>query len=51
MKITFSRFQYQLGLPIRVEFGLIGNISLKIPWAGLFSQPIILCVEVTLIKG
>ncbi|XP_033208533.1 vacuolar protein sorting-associated protein 13C-like [Belonocnema kinseyi] len=36
---------YQLGLPIRVELGLIGKISLKIPWAGLFSQPIILCVE------
>ncbi|XP_076243831.1 intermembrane lipid transfer protein VPS13A [Calliopsis andreniformis] len=36
---------YQLGLPIRVEVGLIGKIILKIPWSGLFSQPIILCIE------
>ncbi|XP_078045899.1 intermembrane lipid transfer protein VPS13A isoform X2 [Augochlora pura] len=36
---------YQLGLPIRVEVGLIGKIVLKIPWFGLFSQPIILCIE------
>ncbi|XP_017890538.1 vacuolar protein sorting-associated protein 13C-like [Ceratina calcarata] len=36
---------YQLGLPIRVEVGLIGKIVLKIPWSGLFSQPIILCIE------
>lgn len=38
--------QYQLGLPIRIEIGIIGKVSLKIPWAGLFSQPIILCIEV-----
>ncbi|KOX79049.1 Vacuolar protein sorting-associated protein 13C [Melipona quadrifasciata] len=36
---------YQLGLPIKVEVGLIGRIVLKIPWSGLFSQPIILCIE------
>ncbi|XP_053597427.1 intermembrane lipid transfer protein VPS13A [Microplitis demolitor] len=36
---------YQLGLPIRIEIGIIGKVSLKIPWAGLFSQPIILCIE------
>ncbi|XP_076375159.1 intermembrane lipid transfer protein VPS13A isoform X2 [Megalopta genalis] len=36
---------YQLGLPIRVEVGLIGKIVLKIPWSGLFSQPIILSIE------
>nr|XP_012154530.1 PREDICTED: vacuolar protein sorting-associated protein 13C isoform X3 [Megachile rotundata] len=36
---------YQLGLPIKVEVGLIGKIILKIPWAGLFSQPIVLCLE------
>ncbi|KAG7205210.1 hypothetical protein KM043_018296 [Ampulex compressa] len=36
---------YQLGLPIRVEVGLIGKIILKIPWSGLFSQPIVLCIE------
>ncbi|KAF7991246.1 hypothetical protein HCN44_002808 [Aphidius gifuensis] len=36
---------YQLGLPIRIEIGIIGKVSLKIPWASLFSQPIILCVE------
>ncbi|XP_076634172.1 intermembrane lipid transfer protein VPS13A isoform X1 [Colletes latitarsis] len=36
---------YQLGLPIRVEVGLIGKIVLKIPWSGLFSQPIIVCIE------
>ncbi|XP_026299715.1 vacuolar protein sorting-associated protein 13C isoform X2 [Apis mellifera] len=36
---------YQLGLPIKVEIGLIGKIILKIPWSGLFSQPIILCIE------
>ncbi|XP_034193125.2 intermembrane lipid transfer protein VPS13A isoform X1 [Osmia lignaria lignaria] len=36
---------YQLGLPIKVEVGLIGKIVLKIPWAGLFSQPIVLCLE------
>ncbi|OAD54827.1 Vacuolar protein sorting-associated protein 13C, partial [Eufriesea mexicana] len=36
---------YQLGLPIKVEVGLIGKIVLKIPWSGLFSQPIILCIE------
>lgn len=39
-------FQYQLGLPIRVEIGLIGKIILKIPWSGLFSQPIVICIEV-----
>jgi len=38
--------QYQLGLPIRVEIGLIGKIILKIPWSGLFSQPIVICIEV-----
>lgn len=43
--LTFGS-QYQLGLPIRVEVGLIGKIILKIPWSGLFSQPIILCIEV-----
>ncbi|EZA49615.1 Vacuolar protein sorting-associated protein 13A [Ooceraea biroi] len=36
---------YQLGLPIRVEIGLIGKIILKIPWSGLFSQPIVICIE------
>ncbi|XP_011865236.1 PREDICTED: vacuolar protein sorting-associated protein 13A-like isoform X2 [Vollenhovia emeryi] len=36
---------YQLGLPIRVEMGLIGKIILKIPWSGLFSQPIVICIE------
>ncbi|CAL7940918.1 unnamed protein product [Xylocopa violacea] len=36
---------YQLGLPIRVDVGLIGKIVLKIPWSALFSQPIILCIE------
>ncbi|XP_076670615.1 intermembrane lipid transfer protein VPS13A isoform X2 [Andrena cerasifolii] len=36
---------YQLGLPIKVEVGLIGKIVLKIPWSGLFSQPIVLCIE------
>ncbi|XP_024221985.1 vacuolar protein sorting-associated protein 13C [Bombus impatiens] len=36
---------YQFGLPIKVEIGLIGRIVLKIPWSGLFSQPIILCIE------
>lgn len=41
-----SGSQYQLGLPIKVEVGLIGRIVLKIPWSGLFSQPIILCIEV-----
>lgn len=36
---------YQLGLPIRIEIGLIGKIILKIPWSGLFSQPIVICIE------
>ncbi|XP_053983322.1 intermembrane lipid transfer protein VPS13C-like [Hylaeus volcanicus] len=36
---------YQLGLPIRVDVGLVGKIVLKIPWSGLFSQPIVLCIE------
>ncbi|XP_028982314.1 vacuolar protein sorting-associated protein 13A [Diachasma alloeum] len=36
---------YQLGLPIRIEIGIVGKVSLKIPWAGLFSQPIILNIE------
>ncbi|XP_043273461.1 vacuolar protein sorting-associated protein 13A-like isoform X2 [Venturia canescens] len=36
---------YQLGLPIRVEIGIIGKVSLKIPWTGLFTQPIILSIE------
>ncbi|KAK0164246.1 hypothetical protein PV328_002894 [Microctonus aethiopoides] len=36
---------YQLGLPIRIEIGIVGKVTLKIPWAGLFSQPIILCIE------
>ncbi|XP_076222912.1 intermembrane lipid transfer protein VPS13A isoform X2 [Nomia melanderi] len=36
---------YQLGLPIKVEVGLVGKIILKIPWSALFSQPIVLCIE------
>ncbi|KZC14473.1 Vacuolar protein sorting-associated protein 13C, partial [Dufourea novaeangliae] len=40
-----SEALYQLGLPIRVEVGVIGKIILKIPWSGLFSQPIVLCIE------
>ncbi|XP_014604811.1 PREDICTED: vacuolar protein sorting-associated protein 13C-like [Polistes canadensis] len=36
---------YQLGLPIRVEAGLIGKIILKIPWTGLLSQPVVIHVE------
>lgn len=39
-------FQYQLGLPIKIEIGLIGKIILKIPWSSLFSQPIVICIEV-----
>ncbi|KAK2588797.1 hypothetical protein KPH14_001672 [Odynerus spinipes] len=36
---------YQLGLPIRVEAGLIGKIILKIPWTGLLSQPVVIYIE------
>ena len=46
MVFYFSLSQYQLGLPIRVEIGIIGKVSLKIPWTGLFTQPIILAIEV-----
>ncbi|XP_015594990.1 vacuolar protein sorting-associated protein 13A isoform X2 [Cephus cinctus] len=36
---------YQLGLPIRVEIGLIGKINLKIPWTGLSTQPTTLSIQ------
>ncbi|XP_046422194.1 vacuolar protein sorting-associated protein 13A-like isoform X1 [Neodiprion fabricii] len=36
---------YQLGLPIKIKIGLIGKISLKIPWTGLTSQPVIVSIE------
>ena len=39
--------QYELDIPIEVKVGTIGRISLSIPWTGLYTQPVILTLEVS----
>jgi len=38
--------QYELKLPIEVREGLIGTVSLNIPWNGILNQPVVLTIEV-----
>ncbi|XP_064292158.1 intermembrane lipid transfer protein VPS13A-like [Plodia interpunctella] len=40
---------YELDLPIDVKIGTIGRINLQIPWAGLYTQPVIVHVEDVLV--
>ncbi|XP_026749061.2 intermembrane lipid transfer protein VPS13A-like isoform X2 [Galleria mellonella] len=40
---------YELDLPIDVKIGTIGRINLQIPWAGLYTQPVIVHIEDVLI--
>lgn len=43
-------FQYELDLPIEVKVGVIGKISLNIPWTGLYTQSVIVSVEVRILN-
>ncbi|KAK7790642.1 hypothetical protein R5R35_006536 [Gryllus longicercus] len=36
---------YELDLPIEVKVGIIGKISLNIPWSGLYSQSVVVSIE------
>jgi hypothetical protein len=38
--------QYELDVPIEVKVGTIGRINLSIPWTGLYTQSVIVTVEV-----
>ncbi|XP_034828930.1 intermembrane lipid transfer protein VPS13A-like isoform X1 [Maniola hyperantus] len=40
---------YELDLPIDVKIGTIGKINLQIPWAGLYTQPVLVHIEDVLI--
>ncbi|XP_059052964.1 intermembrane lipid transfer protein VPS13A-like [Achroia grisella] len=40
---------YELDLPIDVKIGTIGSINLQIPWAGLYTQPVVVQIEDVLI--
>lgn len=39
--------QYELGLPIAVKKGIIGKVSLNIPWNRLCSQTSVVFLEVS----
>lgn len=40
---------YELDLPIDVKIGTVGRVNLQIPWAGLYTQPVIVNIEDVLI--
>ncbi|XP_041980096.1 vacuolar protein sorting-associated protein 13A-like isoform X3 [Aricia agestis] len=40
---------YELDLPIDVKIGTIGKVNLQIPWAGLYTQPVVMHIEDVLI--
>ncbi|XP_026736347.1 vacuolar protein sorting-associated protein 13A-like [Trichoplusia ni] len=40
---------YELDLPIDVKIGTIGRIGLQIPWAGLYTQPVVVHIEDVLV--
>lgn len=38
--------QYELDLPIEVKQGTIGRVALNIPWSGLYTESVIVTIEV-----
>lgn len=38
--------QYELDLPIEVKAGTIGRVALNIPWSGLYTESVVVTIEV-----
>ena len=48
MGLIFA-LQYELDLPVEVKQGTIGRVALNIPWSGLYTESVIVTIEVSLL--